>query len=238
MLSLKSSSPALALGACLLVLSLGGHAAVVKDQTTIDPAQPLTPLTAVGKVLSVPNEPDREYQAAQSLTAGQSGFLYQVDVWVARQEDVSGDLQLRIGDVDFIEHSSSPLGSFSIQASNVSASDFWAPALVSVNVRSANIYLHAGDSFVISLSAPSSLLSSTIPSLTTYSWAANAQDVYAGGMRFIRNVSSDSTWIPGAEDAAVTTWMETSPVPEPYVWQLALTGLAGIGLFRRRRIKR
>lgn len=232
MLSFKSSSPALTLGACLLALSLGGHAAVVKDQTTITSAQPLTMLVGVGKVLNLPNEPDREYESAQSLTAGHSGYLYQVDVWVARQEDVSGDLQLRIGDVDFIEHSSSPLGSFSIPASNVSP-DFWAPTLVSVNVRSANIYFHAGDSFVVSLSASSSLLSSTLPALTTYSWAINAQDVHAGGMRFVRDVSSSPTWIPSSEDAAVTTWMDTSPVPEPDAGLLAIAGLAGVGLFRR-----
>lgn len=218
--------------AFILLLSSNAHSSVIVDQITVNIGTANLGAGAVGKTLGALGDPAREIEAAQSVTVGIGGYLSQVDVWVGRQSDTIDDLILSVLDVNGEPDATNPLASVVIPASSITSTSLFSFSMVAVDVRSANIFMNAGDSLAISLSAPSAPISPVQPVWPPYSWALDPSYPYADGTRFVRDLQLGPSWITSGADQALRTWMEPTAVPEPAAIWLFLPGLFAMGGMR------
>lgn len=166
---------------------------------------------------------------AQTVTVGVEGYLATIDLWLGRHENATGDLVLNILTADGAPDGS-PLVNVNIAASSIASTGLFDLVLVSVDVRSWNLYFGAGDTFAIALGAPG--VATVGPGMPAFTWAADGVGDYAAGERYFKQTTEFPEWTSseGTTDQIVRTWVD--PVPEP-----SCVMLAGVGvlLVRRRR---
>ena len=191
----------------LLAQTAEARADIAVDQMTLDVSPPSKLFAgAVGKVGTA----GREIEAAQTLTMGRSGYLSQIDVWVGRQEETTGDLVLSILWAD--TWPGEPIASFLIPSETIDSESLFTMVLVSVDVSTANIRFDAADTFAVALSAPDAPVVGT--AWPPFSWAGLTNSDYDGGMRYICEVRDGPEWKDCTkDDQAVRTWVNTTPEP-------------------------
>lgn len=199
----------------------------VADQLTVNlSTAPSIGAGAVGKTIGAVGGPIRVIEAAQTVTAGVGGFLSLVDVWVGRQSDTVDDLILSVFDTGNLTSTGVPVTSVAIPASLVASSSLFSYSMVTVDLRYANIFLNAGDSFAVSLSAPNAPVSSVAPYWSPYSWAHSPYAPYSGGSRFVRELQIGPDWIASSTaDQALRTWVQPAAIPEPSISWFLVSGL-------------
>jgi len=210
--------------AFFLLLSINAQSSIIVDQMTVDVDPTAIGLGAVGKLGDGTN---RNYVAAQTVTTGISGFLSQIDVWLQRQAEATGNVVLDVlgGGI----HGGS-LASISIPASSITSTPFTF-SVIRVDVRGANVFMDEGDSFAISLSAPDAPIVGE--DWTPFFWAVATNDPYQGGSWFTRRTLT-SPWVENSYgDQALRTWVEPATIPEPAT--LSLLALGAMLAGRRRR---
>jgi hypothetical protein len=152
----------------------------------------------------------RNIEAAQTVTAGMSGYLCQVDVWMARQVNSSVGFVLSIYDTGVLLSNSTPIASFQFPAELVSSTNIFSQTKVSLDTRSGYLYFDTGDVFTLALSAPNEPLSSTAPHYSTYTWGL--KNGYSRGSRYVRDHAGDS-WISSSTDHTFQTWVASEIDP-------------------------
>ena len=202
----------------ILFLTATASGNIVIDQMTVD----LDSAFSAGAVGNV-GDGDREIEAAQTLIAGVSGFLSQIDVWVGRQSDATGDIVLRVLNADF--YPIRPLAIFSFSADSIQSDSLFEYFMVTVDVRSANIFFDDGDTFAVSLSAPDAPVCER-SYWPPFSWSVEAGGQYDEGMRFTREMQDGLSWAESSiADQSVRTWIEPAVAPEPTTIALIMLGL-------------
>jgi hypothetical protein len=208
-----------------LVFTPYAESSIILDQITVDmDTATQIAYSAVGKVV----EYDWECETAQTVTAGISGFLSKIDIWVGCQSDTTGEMTLDVLNAGISLGTDEPLASVSIPTTLISSTNL---SMVTLDVRSSNIFFNAGDSFAIALSAPNA--QTELTDLAPFHWATEGPGQYEGGLRFYRDLQTGSSWLESSgADQALRTWMEPTAIPEPTT--LMLLGLGGL-LIRRER---
>jgi hypothetical protein len=200
-------------------------ATIVVDQFTGDPEVPGLP-SIFGPIDT--GESREDISMAQTVTVGVEGYLSRVDLWLARQTGATGDLVLSILNADGAPGGAA-LMTINISSGVIPESASYEAVMVSVDVRSWNLYFGVGDTFAIALAAPDA--PTLDPGVPVFAWAGDGAGGYATGERYFRS-SEFPEWTSsdGTTDQLVRTWVE--PVPEPSC--LVLVG-AGVLVVRRRR---
>lgn len=222
-------------------VSSASYAAPIVDQVNIAP-----PALENGDPLNsaiINNLPTVNFDLAglQFVTAGTSGQLSRVDVQLAQIVGPAGPLNFGNGRLvigkDIVFDAGGDILS-GVKLADIgfgvsSIGDF--NNLTAFDTSALNIFLNAGDQFVIAVLPDQS-------SPVGFRWAFSG-DVYAGGAGFqgIQPASitdDDFTWIEEGEripakDYGFRTWM--SAVPEPGSWALMIVGFGMVGGTMRRR---
>jgi hypothetical protein len=192
--------------AVLLIATTTTIGAIALDQTTVTFSGGHIDSSPFGLV------DVREFEQAQTVTTGISGYLSQVDVWVGKQADASIEFTLTIYSVGDTPNNSSELASFPIPANSIGSTDLFNFSKVSIDTRSADLFFNSGDTFSIALSAPDEPISGVAPVWAPYSWANANLLSYAGGSRYYREIQNGPTWSQTSfTDHALSTWVETTP---------------------------
>jgi hypothetical protein len=211
------------------------HAAPAVDQVNIAPA---TQPNGDPMNMAIANLPpiDFDFAGLQFVTAGVSGNLSRVDLQLAKLYGNIGAGRLVIGkDLVFDSagqvESGTNLGEISFAVSSIG--DF--NNLTSFDTSGLNIFLNAGDQFVLAV-LPSQ------DSFEVFRWAFGG-NAYAGGAGFVgrqptATTEDDYTWIESDDkviprDYGFRTWMNA--VPEPASWAMMVVGFGAIGGAMRRR---
>ena len=203
----------------ILFLTSTASGTIVIDQMTTDIDKAFT-ASAVGWV------EDREIEPDQTVTAGISGYLSQIDIWVGRQPDAIGDVILSILSADF--YPGGPLASFSFSADLIQSDSPFEFFMVTVDVRAANIFLDDGDTFAVSLSAPDAPVCER-SYWPPFSWSVEIYGQYDEGIRFTREIQDGLTWNESSiADQSLRTWVEPATLPEPATIAFIMLGLVVI----------
>lgn len=219
---------------CLMAIAVATPAAAAEiDQDTFLDLTGLTPgLSSIAY-----NGPTNQRWQAQSLTAGKSGQLVQVDLQVATLTGKS-NLILGIGLGEVTDPGFSLLGSFDISRADVpDAAGLSTGAYVLVDVSSLGLQLSSGDVLTLMLKVAQDDVRSS------YGWVygddigggdTSVSVSYAGG---ITRTSQDmgTSWSPNGLDRGFRTWIEAGTVPEPASWALMIAGFGMVGVAARRR---
>ncbi|MGH6910621.1 MAG: PEPxxWA-CTERM sorting domain-containing protein [Phenylobacterium sp.] len=97
-----------------------------------------------------------------------------------------------------------------------------------IDTTAANIFLHAGDKFVIDF------ISAGDPNPTTGQGASSKP--YAGGDLYLNDQWGPANYTTSlGYSLRFKTFMDPSGIPEPTTWALLLAGFAGVGATLRRR---
>ena len=209
------------------------HAIAVMDQMTVNPSSPTLQAGALGKTIGTPGTPDRQIEATQSLTVAINGHLAQIDLWLGKQPDTQGELQFQILRGLPASDEANSVFSATIAASAILSTNIFNFSKVSVDVAAANLTFNAGETFSVHLSALGTPISTVEPYYTPFSWALDANVLYPGGSRFVREAQIGPNWIESNADQAVASWVVASSVPEASTALLLSIG-ALILIFHRR----
>jgi hypothetical protein len=170
--------------------------------------------------------------AAQTFTVGTSGYLATIEVYVDKQDNTHpnpGALEVSIwsvsGGVPAVELHKRQVPHSLVPMRN-------SPNWVEVDFSDAAMPLVAGELFAI-------VLGSTGPT-TNYTWYGTGLDpYYADGLALNYPYELDR-WLPGTLDPKHSELFKqyVTAVPEPHAFVFAVTGVACLGLARRRRRNR
>lgn len=212
----------------LLVFNTSVWSASMLDQSFV-------PHSHAGSVVSSGSN----YMHAQTFTSNLSGELAQIDIFVSKFLGIpTENLNIMILDTN-----TGGIPDINQILANISLSPFEVPesagisggAFVSLDVSAFHIPVVVGETLAITAQTnePYSALG------PMYSWEIGlTPDPYPGGNLFISNDSGINfypTGSPsGSADVGFRTYVNTSPIPEPEIYAMLVSGLFIFGLLKRR----
>jgi hypothetical protein len=158
---------------------------------------------------------------AQTLTAGVSGYLTEVDLSVGAYGAQPIPWEVTVNTVD----SGVPTGTVLASQLLASPGSAYIPPGLAVSF-SAPAYLSAGEQFALVVSSPGAALGGIGVGL----WNGSDTESYPGGTGWASRDGATFAWDYPYYDSGFVTYM--SPTPEPAT--LSLLALAGLALLRRR----
>ncbi len=176
-------------------------------------------------------------QIAQSVTAGTSGQLVQIDLQLGRRSG-SAPLVVSLGRGEVTDAEFEVFGSVEIPAADIAAFDAVGINSLSVDLSGLGFEQAEGDLFTILLSVTPGA------PLTNYGWIfGDITDdgstpnpiAYAGG-RAKFSQDGGISWIDRPYDRGFRTYVDAAgAVPEPATWAMLIAGFGIVGAAARRR---